>query len=249
MKIGLIADIHGNSFALRQVLDELADHECELIACLGDIAVLGPDPEGATRLVRECADFVVLGNVDRWLVNRLDDSELRESETPELRELAAWSLDQLTAGDLAWFDAMPMTQMFAVSNDRHLLVFHGSPASNDHVISAATPESVLIELLPIPGPAIACGGHTHVQLERVAGFTTFVNPGSVGLPGIGPGTHDLVVNANVNWAEYAVLSVVETGETDVDFRRTRLDVESMIEWSRRFGMPAQAWWESKWVRD
>jgi len=43
MRLGLIADIHGNGLALDAVLRELEQIGVDEIACLGDIAV-GPQP-------------------------------------------------------------------------------------------------------------------------------------------------------------------------------------------------------------
>ena len=54
------------------------------------------------------------------------------------------------------------------------------------------------------------------------------NPGSDGLPGIGPGASGLPVNRDVSWAEYAVVEVGRYGTT-VTLRRIELDIEAM--WS------------------
>lgn len=246
MKIGLIADIHGNSFALRQVLGELNRTDVDSMVCLGDVAVLGPDPAGAIALVRERAVLVVQGNVDRWLVNRLDDLELHASPNPVMRELATWSLDQLDDDSIGWLDSLPMMSVVHLGDERELLAFHGSSRSNDEVIRPASSEDQVHAMLPLGLPEVICGGHTHVQYQRTVDDSLFVNPGSVGLPGIGPGTPGLPINEDVAWAEYAVLTIGESGVTGVEFRRTQLDIEAMIEWSRPFAMPAQEWWVSKW---
>ena len=45
MRIGLIADIHGNLFALREALSALDRHGVDRIACLGRLLKHGTDPE------------------------------------------------------------------------------------------------------------------------------------------------------------------------------------------------------------
>ena len=57
---------------------------------------------------------------------RLHDPELSETETPELRELASWSLDQLTTADLSWLDTLPLTNEMQLPGDNNALLFHGS---------------------------------------------------------------------------------------------------------------------------
>lgn len=42
MRMGLIADIHGNLVALDAVLADLARDQPDRLVCLGDVAALGP---------------------------------------------------------------------------------------------------------------------------------------------------------------------------------------------------------------
>ncbi len=44
MRIGLIADIHGNCIALDMVLAALEREQVDELICLGDVAALGPQP-------------------------------------------------------------------------------------------------------------------------------------------------------------------------------------------------------------
>ena len=44
MRLGLIADIHGNLVALDAVLAALTAARVDEVVCLGDVAALGPQP-------------------------------------------------------------------------------------------------------------------------------------------------------------------------------------------------------------
>ena len=47
MKIAILSDIHGNSIALRSVLDDIkAQGGADIIWVIGDLVALGPDPIG-----------------------------------------------------------------------------------------------------------------------------------------------------------------------------------------------------------
>lgn len=69
-----------------------------------------------------------------------------------------------------------------------------------------------------------------------------VNPGSVGLPGIGAiGPY----NRGVRWAEYAVLDV-DGDRTEVALRRAPLDLPALLAAARASDMPQYDWWASLW---
>jgi hypothetical protein len=69
MKHAFIADIHGNSWALRSVLDDIKARGITKIFDLGD-SLYGPlDPQGAFRLLTENNVPSIHGNQDRIIFN------------------------------------------------------------------------------------------------------------------------------------------------------------------------------------
>jgi predicted phosphodiesterase len=113
------------------------------------------------------------------------------------------------------------------------------------VVAAGTSPDDLRAFLGDQRPAFVAGGHTHRQLLRRDGETTFINPGSVGLPGVGPDHPLLELNQHIAWAEYAVLEVRE-GRRSVDLRRIPLDLDRMFADARASGMPDLDWWLGLW---
>jgi predicted phosphodiesterase len=246
MRIGLIADIHGNWVALEMVLAELTRERVDQIVCLGDVAVLGPEPAAVMARLRELGCPVVMGNTDAWL---LDGSPA--GDDPDSRRMAAltiWCRDRLGVADLAAVRSFQPTVTVALDAARQLLCCHGSPRSFDDVIAATTPDAEVADMLAGHSAAILAGGHTHVQLLRRQGELQIVNAGSVGLPGVGPGGPRLSVNRQVRWAEYAVLEV-GWAQQRIELRRVPLDVATMREALRRSGMPEAEWWLGKWADD
>lgn len=92
---------------------------------------------------------------------------------------------------------------------------------------------------------LVVGGHTHVQLVRRHGRRHIINVGSVGLPGIGPGTPDLPINHDVAWAEYGILDV-QGNRLGIELRRLPLDLAQILADGRASGMPQFAWWRALW---
>lgn len=244
MRIGLIADIHGNAFALRTVMGELAAAQLDRIVCLGDVAVLGPDPGEVVRLLDDLGCPVVRGNTDAWLLEEPSDA-IPPSPGPS-QDLLAWTASVLSSDEIAQIGEYPKTWEIDLSGGRTLRCAHGSPRSFEDVIGPGTLEGEVLAMLGGPATTCAAGGHTHVQMVRRIGATTFVNPGSVGLPGVGPGTHGLPVNRNVAWAEFAILDSGDRG-VGVELRRVPLNVTEMVRAAMPSKMPYLDWWRSRWA--
>lgn len=246
MRIGLIADIHGNLVTLDAVLADLAGQSAvDRVVSLGDVAVLGPDPAGVIRRLREIGSPSVLGNTDAWLLGP-DAAEPSSSDSDVGRDLTAWTLAHLDAGALAWLGTSPPTLSVNLGTAGTLLCGHGSPRSHDEVISATTPERDLDAMFVGQPCHLYASGHTHIRLLRQTDQRLLINPGSVGLPGVGPGTPDLSVNRDVRWADYALLDTT-AGVVEVTFRRVPLDMGRMIAAARASGMPHLDWWFDRWA--
>lgn len=243
MRVGLIADIHGNLVALETVLAELAGESLDDLICLGDVAALGPQPGAVLARLRVLGCPVVMGNVDVRLLTLPDDSMQDELDAA----LARWCAAQLTDGNLAYVRAFPATYERRLSAERTLLCFHGSPRSFDDVIVPTTPDEALDAMLGDAHATVLAGGHTHLQMIRRHGDAHIINPGSVGLPAVGPAA--IPRNRDVRWAEYAVVEA-DGDRLTISLRRTPLDVERMLALAYSSGMPTLAieWWAGLWGR-
>ena len=242
MRLGLIADIHGNAWALRQVLEELDRLGVDDIVCMGDLATPGPWPEETMTLLAEREIPSVMGNTDQWLIAP-DDTVV--SDVPEMDAISHWAASELgreahTA--IAW---LPMHRDVDLDGIELLLV-HGSSRSTTEGISAVTSEDDLGAMLAGMSAPIIAAGHTHVQLFRRTERHELINPGSVGLGGTGPGTPDLPPSRPVVHAEFAVLERMADARR-VSFHRIALDVRRMTAAAAETGMPHLDWWASLWA--
>ena len=245
MRIALIADIHGNRIALETVLGHIEREGVDRIVCLGDISALGPDPAGAIALVRRYASQCVMGNTDDWLL-RVQAGEMPEpSSNPVLNQMTAWAREQLPESDQDYLKNLPLTDSVEPGESRRLKVFHGSPHSFDDVIGGNTPPSRIGTMLAGHEASIFAGGHTHVRTLRQVSEGVIVNPGSVGLPGVGPGDPGLATHEDVHWADYATVTCVR-GAIRTAFHRVPVSVADVLEAARASGMPGFEWWASKW---
>ena len=244
MRIGLIADTHGNLLALEAVLADLATVSVDRIVCLGDLAVLGPDPSGVIARLRAADIPCLMGNTDAWLTGAAP-LPVDAPSSPRTVALTHWCRARLSPADRRWLAALPATIELPLPGGGDLLGVHASPRSLDEVIAAATLGTEITAILGARPPRVFVSAHTHVQHLRHHGSTLLINPGSVGLPGIGPGTPDLPVHRHVRWAEYAVLSVTND-YMSVTLNRINLDLPRMIAAGADRDMPHRDWWIGLW---
>ena len=244
MRLGLIADVHGNLVALETVLAELARDGADEIVCLGDVAALGPQPAEVIARLCDLRCPCVMGNTDAWLVPDPPLAAAAATTVP-VAELSRWCASRLPAAAVAWLRGLPMTIDRPLPGGGRLLCCHASPRSVDDVIDATTPPSELAAMLAGGRAEILAGGHTHVQMMRRFDQSRLLNPGSVGLPGVGPGGPDLPVNDDVSWAEFAVIDAGD-GRLSIDLRRVPVDLDRVLAAGRASGMPHLDWWAAKW---
>ena len=245
MRVALIADTHGNRIALEAVFEHIDRQGVDVVVCLGDVAALGPEPSGCSSMIRERADICVLGNTDDWLNRVVPGAPPSVSDSETLNVMVEWAHGRLTREDIELLRELPLSARIELDAGNHLHVFHGSPRSYNEVIGANTLAKQLVGLLEGHDALIHAGGHTHVRMLRQIGKGMVINPGSVGLPGVGPGEPGLTVNEDVHWAEYATIAR-SRGVIRTAFHRIPVSVPKMLEAGRSSGMPGFEWWASKW---
>ncbi len=207
MRTGILADIHGNRWALEAVLDDAAGRAVDRWVNLGD-CFYGPlDPAGTAELLRPLDAVSVGGNQDRNLVSPPEGME----DLPTFRFVRG----ALSAVDLDWLATLPAT---TVAGEVYLC--HGTPRSDveplleevrEGCVSLRPATRVAESLGAMTEPVVACG-HTHVpRLMLMPSGRLVINPGSVGLPAYtddSPFPH--AMEAGSPHARYAILE--ERGE-------------------------------------
>jgi predicted phosphodiesterase len=216
MRVAALYDVHGNAPALEAVLAEVEALEVNAIVVGGDIAI-GPMPrEALERLLRlgERALFL-RGNGDREIAE-----DTPGSGGSLWAERTRWSAEQLERGQLAWLAALPDTQSVEVDGLGPVLFCHGSPRSDEEILTRISPEErVAAAVAGVPEHVVVCG-HTHVQFDREVAGKRLVNAGSVGMPyEAQPGAY---------WALFG---------PDVELRRTDYDLEAGAAAIRATGFP------------
>ena len=210
MRVAALYDVHANLPAVEAVLAEV---DVDSILVGGD-AVLGPMPRETLRLLRDRGATFIRGNCDREVATPGEGEELWTRR-------ARWAHEQLDDEELAFLGDLPHPLPMEVDGLGEVLFCHGSPRSDEEILTAITPPKRLDPILDGVSQNLVVCGHTHAQFDRLVGDRRLVNAGSVGMAYEGePGI-----------AAWALL-----GPT-VELRRTAFDVEAAAALVRETGFP------------
>jgi putative phosphoesterase len=220
VRIAALYDIHGNLPALEAVLAEVDDIGPDLVLVGGDV-VLGPFPRETLARLTALGDSArfIRGNTDRMLLEEAPDLD----DPPPWPDRHAWTRAQLTEDERRFLAKRSDTAVVDVDGLGAVLFCHGSPRSDEEILTRVTPPERLSDILAGVEQRVVVCGHTHVQFDRVVGGTRLVNAGSIGMP-----------YEDELGAYWALL-----GE-DVELRRTAYDSEQAASLIRATDYPAAA---------
>jgi predicted phosphodiesterase len=217
VRVAALYDVHGNLPALGAVLAELEALGADAVVVGGDIAI-GPMPrESLERLLAlgERACFL-RGNGDREIA-----ADPAGAGSGLWAERTRWSGQQLDPPQRAWLAALPETQTVEVDGLGAVLFCHGSPRSDEEILTAISSEARVSAAVAGVEEGIVVCGHTHVQFDRQVAGKRLLNAGSVGMPyEARPGAY------------WALLG------PEVELRRTDYDLEAAANAIRATGFPA-----------
>ncbi len=235
MRYLILSDIHANWQALEAVLADAAG-QYDTVLNLGDFVGYGAAPNAVVDWVRLHGGQNIRGNHDRVACGL---SSL-EWFNDYAQAAAVWTMNNLTAANLAWLRALPRGP---VPYEDFTLI-HGSPLDEDEYVTTVAGARNAFDYLE---PPLGFFGHTHAQggfilkrqrvqiigrvpaSARAAVFEwgpdarCLINPGSVGQPR----DHD----------PRAAYAIYESGASWVELRRVVYDIQAAQESIVAAGLP------------
>lgn len=210
MRVGVVSDIHSNKPALDAVLADMPD--VELLVNAGDIVGYNPWPAECVERVRNSQIPSVQGNHDRAVAQQ---TGFRFNQMASAGVEHAQS--ELSKPQREWLQTLPQTR--TAVNGR-VKVVHGHPDDPDRY---TYPENFSEKLLS--DEEVLVMGHTHVQHAETYPSGVVLNPGSVGQPR----------DRNPK----AAYAVVNLKTWDVELRRVKYDIDTVINAVERTSLPRQ----------
>lgn len=230
-RLAILADVHGNAWALEAVLADIAAEAPDAVYNLGDSVWGLADPARAWGRQQQQAPPSVRGNTDERVAG------LRAGKDA----MRSWLLGQLPPEVPGLLAALP-TRLSVAGGE--VLLAHGTPADPWQALML-TPTGQGEQLRPAShrelrqrlgsfAGQVCVVGHTHREMLAVVGGVTLINAGPVsrqkdGLP-------------LARW----LLLTRRAGQWTPEFRRVPYDVASAAAWARAHG-PAAAHHEAAWL--
>jgi putative phosphoesterase len=227
VKIGLIADVHGNLAALKQVILELRRDGAGVILNAGDNVGYSSKPDECVELLRRENVRGCMGNYDDAAAfNRpecgcggvcsIDGMKIREAS---LR----WTQVNISGETRKYLSLLPQKLETAAGGADILVIHGGIDAINDRIEESDA--EGLSRIAGQTGAEIIVMGHTHIPFVKKLGGKILVNPGSVGRP-----------FDDDPRASYGLLDTDNGAK--IELRRTEYDVEGNIRSLIAAGLPA-----------
>ncbi len=231
LRVAVLSDIHGNIRALDAVLEEVENQQVDTLVFCGDVAS-GPFPGETLIRLMELAGraHFVRGNSDRELVSACDGFlQFNPTGKETGKSISAWSAQFVNQSQRDFLASFEENVVLEVRGLGKVLFCHGSPRSDEQIITSLTPEADLEKILAGVNEKVIVCGHTHHQFDLRAGRYRVINSGSVGMPYEGkPGAYWAILGPAVEFrrseydAEKAVEESLETGYPDLEYRETLL---------------------------
>lgn len=215
-EIALISDIHGNSWALTEVIADIKRKGIQTIVNLGD-SLYGPlDPKGTYQLLNENNVISISGNQDRSIIESMN-------KTSDLITME-YVKSQINEKIVLWLNTLP----FDMIHDNNIYCCHASPQSDStYLLEKLQPNYVSIKenheienlLSDIDQKIVLCG-HSHIQRIINTENKIVINPGSVGLPAF---DDDLPIPHKMeNFCSHAKYSTVKIFSNNIKIEQVSL---------------------------
>jgi putative phosphoesterase len=179
-KIAIVADLHGNKFALALFLNYLEKHfPVDAILNLGDSVAIGPHPREVLEIILNDSRFInVLGNNDitlfSWDSHRIDENNMEHYQW--VRQAVGQVLIAKVKNDI------PKSLILRIQEKNILLVHSRLPSHDSWDIPLIYQKKSLEEFAQDYPADIdwVFFGHMHEQALFVYKKQRFLNPGALG---------------------------------------------------------------------
>lgn len=225
MKIALIGDVHANLPALEAVLDHAHRQDVEAIWNTGDWVGYNAFPDEVVRRLRQERAVSIVGNYDlKVLKFKQKKNKWRRTKRPEKWLAFKWAYKNLSRESRSYLRSLPQQIRLEVAGKRILLT-HGSPASNQELLTLQAPVGRFQELARLAEAEVVVCGHSHCPFACQVDGVWFINTGTVGRPDDGDPR-----------ATYAIMQI-EPNDLQVRHYRLEYDVERAVAAIHKHSLP------------
>jgi len=235
MRLGILADIHGNYRALEAVLADMTQAGVGQIVSLGDNIGYGPEPEEVVQTLIEHRVVSVVGNHEQGLFSRSYCKRMHAAA----RDSLALTRTLLSPGSLAWLKGLQ-----AVYCNNGVRYVHGCPPRSMSIYLFEPTENRLQQVFASYPERLCFAGHTHgFGWHQQTGANVASREVAIGCVPLDPYTRYLLIPGSVgqprdmlSW--HAKYMILDQGTATIDIRSVPYDVQMTIRLLVERGFPA-----------
>jgi putative phosphoesterase len=224
VRLAVLGDIHGNIRAFEAVLNDAKASKVDQVIFLGDLVVMGLDPQLSFDLLMEQKPLVMIkGNTDVYLEN-LKAFPVKSEHDAQILKLLKYTSIRMHQKAKEKLSSLPSVERLEIEGVS-LICCHGTPYDDNQGITKDTPFSPkLSKKLAEEKVDLIFSAHTHIPADFQRDGIRFINPGAVGY------SFDGDVRPS-----YALVDIEDTSircihrRVDYDIHRYIMEVEHALE--------------------
>jgi putative phosphoesterase len=212
MKIAILSDIHGNNFALEQVLIKAKEEGVSKLLVLGDIVGYYYHPDKILELLSEWSFDMIKGNHENILKALVVKPSLGENIRLKYGSGHKEAIRKLTVQQLDFLVSLPETKTIHYDGVS-ILMCHGSPWDSNYYIYPDCEKDVIVRCDSEEHDFVLIG-HTHYAFAIKNTNSILINPGSVG--------QSRQIGGNASWA------IIDTKTSSFQLMTTPYSIEILL---------------------
>jgi putative phosphoesterase len=181
MKIAVFSDVHGNYDAFQNAMSIIHSNQVDAIFFLGDVVGYYYESLPIIEQLMKMKNLsVVLGNHDQMFLEMLEsrNEPSIQNYTKKYGSSLHEFVENANLTQIEFLASIPTTKLVELDGIKFMLL-HGGPTDPLH--QRVYPDTLLDDFQDIDVNVVFLG-HTHYRMNRTIGFTTIINPGSLGQP-------------------------------------------------------------------
>tara|TARA_B100000686_G_scaffold32204_1_gene33659 strand:+ start:2087 stop:2827 length:741 start_codon:yes stop_codon:yes gene_type:complete len=224
MKIALYSDIHAQLAPLDIVLEEIDKLNVHWEIVIGDHVMGGPEPSEVVERLRSRKNCLpILGNFDRWVIDKVDE---QDNPFPQRNEGSRMTRERLSEDQINWLRGLPQELKISPEPGHEMHVFHGSPGNDEGALPLRLSDEEILKRLAGSTSELLAFGQVHGPYVREVGQQTLV----------------CAASAAVNWdgdnrPAYVILEYTGKGNWEVEINRVEYDFESQAKLNEESWVP------------
>ena len=212
MKIGILADIHGNQYALEEVLLSARKEKIEKLLVLGDIVGYYYHPEKVLEKLNDWDFDFIKGNHENILIKLISKEITASAIRSKYGSGHQKAIEQLSNHQIEFLIHAPENQKLEIQGSS-ILICHVTPWQSDFYLYPDSPKEIL-DKCDIPDIDFVFTGHSHHAFVHFGKESLLVGVGSVG--------QNRSIGGVASWA------ILNTANGTIQLKSTPYDVSPLL---------------------